>query len=331
MTLRPMKKQHILLLTIVLSLAVFALYYLFFSERIDTVIKGRIYRSAQLSSSGLQKLIEEKGIRTIINLRGGFKDSEWHVKEREIAEKNSVRLYDIALSPHNLPEYSAIQLILDVLSRSERPVLIHCRRGADRTGLVSALALAIEQDAPFAELKKQFSWRYGVFPFYRSIGPFFFSRYEQWLERTHSNHDREALISWIRNEYVDGRGNLQYWIDGINGMTVRDRKAKVMITGAQKNIVVDGWAFDSRNKGPAVGLTVYIGKRVSSRADFLYNRPDVARHFGFGEEYYETFPVGWRAEFDTGLIGKGCHDISLKLLKSGSEPVEIPSDYEVCF
>jgi len=326
-----MKKRTVFLVVISVALLFFPLYHLFFSDRIDTVVKGRIYRSAQLSPRGLVKIIEEKRIGTIVNLRGSFRDSEWYRKEREIAEKNNVRLYDIVLSPHDLPEYPNLLSIIDVLSTSQRPVLIHCRRGSDRTGMVSALALALEQDPPLAELKKQFSWRYGVLPFYRSIGPFFFSQYERWLERSRNNHDKENLIYWIRNEYIDGQGNLQYWIDGINGTTVRDKKAKVMISDAQKNTVVDGWAFDFRNKGPAIGLTVYIDNRISSRADFRYNRPDVARHFGLGEEYYERVPVGWRAEFDTDLIGKGCHDISLRLVKSGSETLEIPSEYKVCF
>ncbi len=326
-----MKKRYIFLLTIVLSLVVFTLYQLFFSERIDTVVQGRIYRSAQLSPYSLQKIIEEKGIRTVINLRGGPRDSKWYIKEREITEKNNVLLHDIMLSPHDLPDYSTLQLILDALSGSERPILIHCRRGSDRTGMVSAVALAIEQDAPFADLKKQFSWRYGVFPFYRSIGPYLFSRYEQWMGKTQKNHDRDNLIYWLRNEYRDDQGNLHYWIDRINGEVVKERRTKVMINGSPKSLVVEGWAFDSRTKAPARGLSIVIDSRASSAADFRYDRPDVARYLGLGEEYYGHFLVGWRAEFNTDLVGKGCHNISLRLVRSGSEALEIPAEYEVCF
>ena len=326
-----MKKRYIFLLTIVLSLVVFTLYQLFFSERIDTVVKGRIYRSAQLSPYSLQKIIEEKGIRTVINLRGGPRDSKWYMKEREITEKNNVLLHNIMLSPHDLPDYSTLQSILDVLSRSERPILIHCRRGSDRTGMVSALALAVEQDPPLDDVMKQFSWRYGVFPFYRSVGPYLFAKYGQWLEETHKNHSRDNLIYWIRNEYLDSQGNLHYWIDRIGGEGVKERKTKVMINGAPKNIVVEGWAFDSRTKAPARGLSIVMDSRASSAADFRYDRPDVAKYVGLGEEYYEHFPVGWRAEFNTDLVGKGCHNISLRLVRSGSAALEIPAEYEVCF
>jgi len=331
MKLLPMKKRYLFLLAVVLFLVVFVFYQLLFTERIDTVVEGSIYRSAQLSPHSLQKMIQEKGIRTVINLRGSPRDSEWYMKEREITEKNNVLLHDIMLSPRDLPDYSTLQSILDVLSRSERPILIHCRRGSDRTGMVSALALVVEQDPPLNDVLKQFSWRYGVFPFYRSIGPYLFSRYGLWLDETHKNHSRDNLIFWIRNEYLDGQGNVHYWIDKIGGEGVKERKTKVVISGSPKSIVVEGWAFDSRTKVPARGLFIVVDGRASSAVDFRYDRPDVARYFGFGEGYYEHFPVGWRAEFNTHPVGKGCHNISLRLVRNGSEALEIPAEYEVCF
>jgi len=326
-----MRKRALFIAAIGVAVLVFSLYYLFFSDRIDTVVEGRIYRSAQLSADGLQKIIREKGIRSIINLRGNYGESGWYIKEKEISEKNNVRLYDVMLSAHDLPEYGKLMSILDILSESERPILIHCRRGSDRTGMVSALALVFEEDPPLSRIKEQFSWRYGVFPFYRSIGPLLFSEYQKWLERGHNTHNRNNLISWMRNDYLDAQGNLLYWVDGINGTMIKDKKTKVMISSAPKNIIIEGWAFDSRTKAPADGLTLNIDNHISSRAHFSHDRPDVARYFSLGEEYYGHFPVGWRAEFNTELLGKGCHSISLRFVRRRLETLEIPSEYEVCF
>ncbi len=195
------RKLTVFFAAVGIAFLAFSLYYVFFSDRIDTVVKGRVYRSAQLSADGLQKIIREKGIRSIINLRGNYTEAEWYIREREISERNSVRLYDIMLSAHDLPEYGKLMSILDVLSRAERPILIHCKRGSDRTGMVSALVLVLEEDPPLSRIKEQFSWRHGVFPFYRSIGPLFFAKYEQWLERAHTVHSKDTLIYWIRNEY----------------------------------------------------------------------------------------------------------------------------------
>jgi hypothetical protein len=163
------------------------------------------------------------------------------------------------------------------------------------------------------------------------VGPHLFSQYEQWLAKTQKAHNRNNLISWIENEYIDDQGNLRYRIEGINGMTVRDGKAKVMINGAPKRLVVEGWAFDSHTKKPADGLMLIIDNHISSRADFRYDRPDVAKYFSLGEQYYGHFPVGWRVEFNTDHVGKGCHNVSIRPVRNGSENLEIPLGYEVCF
>lgn len=106
------------------------------------------------------KKLSKKGIKTIINLRGKSNESQWYANESSIAKKYHVQMYDIGLSPHDLPEYSKLRNTLDILLIAEKPILIHCHRGIDRTGLVSVLALAIEKDTSLSELKKEFSWRH---------------------------------------------------------------------------------------------------------------------------------------------------------------------------
>lgn len=330
MTARTLRNRVVLLAAAGIVLIVASLYYLFFSDRIDTVVTGRIYRSAQLSADGLQKIIREKGIKSIVNLRGNYTEAAWYIREREISEKNNVHLYDVMLSAHNLPEYGKLMSLLDILSKAERPMLIHCRRGSDRTGMMSALALVFEEDAPLSRAKEQFSWRYGVFPFYRSIGPLFFLQYEQWLKNGHYTHTRDNLIYWMNNEYVDGQGNVEYWVEGINGTRVNGKKSRVTIYGAPQNIVIEGWAFDSHTKTPADGLMLVFDNHIPLRVDFRYDRPDIARYFSLGEHYYGHFPVGWRADLNAAFVGKGCHALSLRLARKGRASLVINDGYEVC-
>lgn len=308
-------------------LAVFVFYYLLFDKNIDSVVEGRIYRSARLTEKPLQKIIKQKGIRTIINLIGSQEDAEWYIRESAIARANGIRLFDLRLIPDELPTYYKLASVLDILSKSERPVLIHCLKGSDRTGMVSALALALEKDPPFPDIKKQFSWRYGVLPFSGSIGPKLFSRYEDWLNRTGKAHSKNTLIHWIRNEYLDNRANLEFYIDVVNGVPARDAPS---LTGDPKKVVLEGWAFDARTKSPAEGLSIIIDNRISARAGFRNNRPDVAKFFGLGAEYDKSFLAGWQAEFQTVSIGKGCHKISVRVAGQGSEMFEVPTDYRFC-
>jgi len=329
---RFLRKKNITIGIIVAVLCMLLLlsYYVFLSPRIYPVIEGKIYRSAQLSGSALEEVIKEKGIRTIINLKGKAVDSEWYANEIKIAEKYGAKLFDVRLSPNDLPKYLKLMSILYTLQTSEKPILIHCHRGADRSGMVSALALALEADPPISELKKQFSVRYGVLPFYRSIGPYFFSMYEDWLKRNNYNHSRDRLLYWARHEYRDYFGNLESWIDEVNRIPRAEfKEGKGMIPSNAKDIVIRGWAFDADERKPPQGLYVTIGKSPAFKIDVTDNRPDIARYFNLGEAHYQNFIAGWVTTIKRDKVSPGCHEIRLKYLK-GNSTYDIPSDLTLC-
>ena len=50
--------------------------------------------------------------------------------------------------------------VIDALRAAERPMMFHCKSGADRAGFVAAMYLLIFEHAPIAEAKKQLSIRY---------------------------------------------------------------------------------------------------------------------------------------------------------------------------
>lgn len=326
--IRMRKIYYVPLISFAAVIAV--LLHFLFSARIETVVEGRIYRSAQPSAAALEKIIKEKGIRTILNLRGFLKDESWHLEEQEVAGRYGVQLHHITLSPNDLPEYAKLIRIIDLLSSSPKPALIHCRRGIDRTGLVSALALAMENDASLPELKRQFSWRYGVLPFYRSAGPYFFSQYEQWLSRSGRMHSRESLLYWITHDYIDGNANLQFWIDRVNGAEFNSEDKRFSVPEGSKKIIIEGWAFDARTRAPVDDLSITIDSGIVSKADVGYNRPDVAKFFGLGEAYYRGFFAGWKAEFQRDGIGAGCHRIFLSRAKPQHDMVHIPTGFQIC-
>jgi protein tyrosine phosphatase (PTP) superfamily phosphohydrolase (DUF442 family) len=317
------------LLLLLFCLALGASYFFYFTDRFTTVIHDRIYRSAQLSHDHLQNILKEKGIKTIINLRGQREGVQWYDRERETAEKNGVRLFDFKLSPHTLPEADVLSSLLTVLFQAERPLLIHCLRGAERTGFVSALALSVENDSPLQELKKHISLRFGILPLYRSVGSIFFHQYEEWLRETDREHNREHLIYWIKNEYVDGKGNLKYWIQAINNRTL-DSDERVFLTGKPKKISIHGWAYDYRSKTPVDELHIVLDNNISSPAIYKYNRPDVASFYQFGESIVDNFVIGWEAKFNVDSLSRGCHRVFLKHIKNRTLIWNFSTEYEFC-
>src|SRR2546421_649022 len=83
----------------------------------------------------------------------------------------------------------AIARLVEVLDRSERPILIHCHQGADRTGLASVMALLLRPGVPLAETRRQLGLASG----HVSIGrtghvDHFLDLYETWLARTDRPH-----------------------------------------------------------------------------------------------------------------------------------------------
>lgn len=302
--------------------------HVFFNNRFDSVVEGRIYRSAQLSGDDLTDIIKGKDIRSILNLRGRWEE-HWYEKEKAISEKNNIRLYDVRISPHKLPDFHKLSSILDILVNSEKPLLIHCQRGVDRTGLVSAIALLMEKDPPLSRVKEQFSLRYGVLPVYRSVGPYFFKNYEQWLKKADKTHSRDNFLYWVDNEYVDSKGNLIYWVDAINDKVFS--KKRVFMENDAEELYLRGWAFNLSKKSPADGdLYIVFDNQISQKAVFKRNRPDVARFFKLGEMYYENFVVGWEAEFKRDRLSDGCHKIYLKLVEDKSTVWNIATRFEFC-
>ena len=305
------------------------LYYFFLDNRFYTVVEGRIYRSARLSDHDLERYILEKHIKTILNLAGRRDHKDWYRKEKKTVQKYNIRLHDVEISSHELPEIDKIYSIIDILVHAEKPLLIHCRKGVDRTGLVSALALAIEKNPPLDVIKEQFSLRYGVFPLYRSVGPYFFEQYEKWLEETGKKHSKDTLLNWITDNYIDDKGNLMYWIDSVNDETTSDMK--LHIKDNPEELIIKGWAFDFRTKAPPSGI-VYIrpDNKISASANFIYNRPDVARHFNLGDKYYGTFVVGWEALFKKEDFSPGCHNIYMQYVNHESMKWGFKTEFQFC-
>ena len=319
-------KKYFIIFVLIVVLS--ALYYSLFYDNFSPVIKGKIYRSAQLSGPELRKIIKKYRIRTIINLKG-LKTNKNYKIESEIANKNNVKLFNFKFSAHELPSYLKLNTLIDTLINAEKPILIHCHRGADRSGMAGALALAIEKDPPLSVLKKQFSLRHGVVRFNTSIGPLLFSQYEKWLNMTGNLHSRNNLLFWVKKEYVDPNGNIEFYIDHIENVMF-DENNIFTIKNVPNKISVVGWAFYAISKLPVEDLYVIIDGTIKDKVEYKYHRPDVHSHFGLDETSKKGFLFGWLAQFDSDDLTDGCHKISLKFLENKHNEIKVPTRYMLC-
>ena len=125
------------------------------------VVPGRLYRSAQPDAHDLARIAAETGIRSVLNLRGAQRGKPWY--QAEIAESKALGLahVDFKMSARRTLAPDEIAHLAETLSEMPQPLLIHCRAGADRTGLASALFLLTVENAPAEAAGRQISFAYG--------------------------------------------------------------------------------------------------------------------------------------------------------------------------
>lgn len=129
------------------------------------VVPNELYRSAQISASEIEKYSKRYGIKTIINLRGENLGKDWYDEEVAAAKRNNIKHIDFRMSSkRELTKDRALKLIA-LMKNAQKPILLHCHSGADRTGLASALYLAaIKKESEFIS-ELELSIIYGHFLF----------------------------------------------------------------------------------------------------------------------------------------------------------------------
>ena len=127
-----------------------------FDGNVGVVDPGRVIRSAQ-PTTGLSRLIKEHHLASILNLRGGSLRDSWYAAEVNTAQSCGVSFFDLPLSATKRPGRSDLLRLIDVLDRCGYPLLIHCKAGADRTGLASAIYLMMHRNEPPAQAAGAFS------------------------------------------------------------------------------------------------------------------------------------------------------------------------------
>ena len=123
------------------------------AKRFREVVPGQVYRSGQMTSSGFAEMVARYHLRTIINLQDDYPDpdvaegyfTQRTVKESDLCRRLGVRYVFIAPDlvprrevPARRPE--AIDRILALFDDpATYPVLLHCRAGLHRTGVMTAV------------------------------------------------------------------------------------------------------------------------------------------------------------------------------------------------
>jgi protein tyrosine phosphatase (PTP) superfamily phosphohydrolase (DUF442 family) len=137
--------RHAAISVAVVAVVGVALFFVFrnivFNAYFHPVVEGQVYRAPQPSADQLRGWIDQYGFRTVVNLRGHHGEID---TERAVAKEAGVRLGTFELAAGLLPTRAQLLRLIHVLESADRPMLIHCRNGVDRTGLASAMVELME-------------------------------------------------------------------------------------------------------------------------------------------------------------------------------------------
>jgi hypothetical protein len=201
-TARRIKAIVCVVATVVLAVVGHGAYYRLIGTNFHVVIPGRVYRCAQLDGATLAGIVQKYGIRTVINLRGTCDPWPWYWEEARATHALGINQEDVGMSAGRMPSVNEIHRLLEILDRAEPPLLLHCRRGADRTGLASAIVRLLLSNDDLATAKQQLSPRYAHVAIGRpAYLDRFFESYGEYLEREGEVHAPLRFRRWLKDDY----------------------------------------------------------------------------------------------------------------------------------
>src|SRR4029453_13702860 len=100
-----------------------------------------------------------RGVRSIVNLRGGF-DASFHALEKDACERLGLKLGDFTITPPEVPPREGGRAPKRLFETLEYPALMHCKSGADRAGIMSVLYMHFRKGKTIREAMDQLHLRY---------------------------------------------------------------------------------------------------------------------------------------------------------------------------
>jgi protein tyrosine/serine phosphatase len=157
-------KCRLFLAAFTLLLVVSTGSFLYLKDNFHAITPGEAYRSAQLDGEKLEFYVKKYQIRSILNLRGRRPDHDWYKEEIRTSANLNVVHYDISLSAVRKPSPEDVRELIHIFRTAPRPLLIHCKAGADRSGLAAAMWKVIVDREPKSEARKQLSIKFAHIP-----------------------------------------------------------------------------------------------------------------------------------------------------------------------
>lgn len=154
-----------------------------------------VYRSNHPTHARFVKM-KAMGIKSVLNLRGSFGAAHYLV-EQESCQTLGLDLVSINLQARHAPPGEEILDMIDAFRKMQKPLVMHCKSGADRAGFAAALYLLVIEKRPMSEARKQLSIKYLHLKFSKT------GVLDHILDVYEARNARERIDfeDWVREEY----------------------------------------------------------------------------------------------------------------------------------
>ncbi|MBV8683263.1 MAG: protein tyrosine phosphatase [Caulobacteraceae bacterium] len=105
------------------------------------------------------KAWKARGIRTIVNLRGGMATS-FRALEVDACRRLGLELVDFVIASRDVPTAEKVLAARELFETVRYPALMHCKSGADRAGIMGVFYMHFRQGQSIREAIDQLSPRY---------------------------------------------------------------------------------------------------------------------------------------------------------------------------
>ena len=175
-------------------------------------------RRANQPSPEHLEVFAAQGVKTILNLRGAS-DKGYYLLEEEACKALGMTLINYQIYSRDTPKKAAIHDLKKIYETMEYPAVMHCKSGADRTGLAGVLYKHFKMGLPIDQALEQLRLKYlHIRQGKTGMLDFFF---EDFL-RYQDEGGELIFIDWIDNIYDPAEVKARF-MSGWVGNTLTDK------------------------------------------------------------------------------------------------------------
>ncbi len=173
-------------------------------------LSDQAFRSNHPSPGLIRKLHEKYGLKTIVSLRTADTTGQY-LLEKEACDQLGITLINHTMSSRAFPSKENIFKAKAILESAQYPILIHCKSGADRAGLMSVFYKHFILKQPIQEALSELSMKYGHFR-WAETGKldYFFDTFLAFEKQ----HPGTSFLDWVEHHYDPEQLNQEFKTKG---------------------------------------------------------------------------------------------------------------------